>query len=176
MLGRVKISFFKVYEQGMAFLAGSRFAHNLAAFEGLLLASRCTGLTVRLKVIDGKQILMVHMRVERQQPCRTLLDDPPPRVATSMYPPFVPFRTLAPTLHIHIVFREISRLATDKQPSLNTAHHVGKLLVNGIASTAMLRAPFLGSQVALPRVPDVLQRLAHAETRRVPRTTRSVVA
>src|SRR5215475_15946118 len=39
----------------------------------------------------------------------------------------------------------------------------------------MPRAPFFGSQVALQRVADVLQRLAHAETRRVQRTTLIVV-
>ena len=91
-------------------------------------------MTIRLKVIDGKRAIMVHVRIERQHQRRALLDDPHSRVTTSMYPPFVTFGTLEPTLHIQIICRPIGRLAAHKQPTLKTAHHCGKLLVNGIGA------------------------------------------
>ena len=49
----------------MAFLSGSRFAHDLAAFDSLLLARRHAAMAVGLQVIDRKRAIMVYMRVER---------------------------------------------------------------------------------------------------------------
>src|SRR6266487_6427651 len=118
----------------MAFLSGSRFAHDLAAVDGLLLARRHAAMAVGLKVIDRKRAIMVPMRVERQPQCRTLLHDPHARMATAMDPALVPFGTLEPTFQIYIVRREIGRLATHKHPRLKTAHHLGQLLLHGIGA------------------------------------------
>ena len=118
----------------MAFLSGSSFAHDLAAFEGLLLARRHTARAVGLKVIDRKRASMVPVRVERQHQRRTLLHDPHASMATAMYPALVTFGTFEPTFQISIVFRDIDRLATHKQPRLKTAPHLGQLLLNGIGA------------------------------------------
>ena len=91
-------------------------------------------MTIGLKVIDRKRALMVYMRVKRQQQRRTLLHDPYPCMVTAMDPALMTFGTLEPTLQIHIVFREIGRLTTHKQPRLKTAHHLGKLLVHGVSA------------------------------------------
>src|SRR4030095_8868759 len=113
----VKIAFFKVCEQITALLSGSCFAHDLAACDSLLLARRHKAMTIGLKVIDRKTAIMVYMRV-----------------APAMYPALMPFGMLEPTLQIQIVFREIGRLTTHKQPRLKTAHHLGKLLVHGVSA------------------------------------------
>ncbi len=118
----------------MAFLSGSRFTHDLATFDSLLLARRYTAMTVGLKVIDGKRAIMMHMRIKRQHQRRTVLHEPHTRVATAMDPAFVAFGTFEPTFQIHIVYRQLGRRATHTQPRLKTAHHLGKLLVNGVSA------------------------------------------
>ena len=118
----------------MAFLSGSRFAHDLAAFDGLLLARRHAAMPVGLKVIDGQRAIMVSMRIERQHQRRTLLHDPHARMAPAMYPALVTFGMLEPTCQISIVRRKIGRLATRKHPQLKTAHHLGDLLLHGIGA------------------------------------------
>jgi len=130
----VKVSFFKVCEQPRTFLSGSCFAHDLAAFDCLLLALRHAGMPVGLKVIGRKRAIMMHMRVKRHHQRRTLLYDPNARVATAMNPTLVPFGTFEPTFQIHIVCREIGRLATHKQPRLKATQHLGKMLVNGVSA------------------------------------------
>jgi len=163
----------------MAFLPGSRFAHDRAAFEGLLLARRHTAMAVGLKVIARKRAIVVPVRVERQHQRRTLLHDPHARMATAMSPALVTFGALEPTFQIYIVFRDIGRLTTHKQPWLTTAHHLGELLLHGIGACLPLlpqqdelRLTFLPCaliarlQSAIHRlevfdvVPDVLQGVA----------------
>ena len=61
----MKVSFFKVRQQLRAFLAGSGLAHDLAAFDSLLLALRYTGQPVGHKIINRQGLLMVHMRIKR---------------------------------------------------------------------------------------------------------------
>src|SRR5215217_2016085 len=61
-------------------------------------------------------------------------------MATTMNPTLVAFGTFEPTLQIQVVFRKIGRLATHKHPRLKTAHHLGKLLVNG-GSACLPRLP-----------------------------------
>ena len=141
----LKIAFFKVCEHIMAFLPGSRFAHDLAAFEGLLRARRHTAMAVGLKVIDRQRAIVVPVRVERQPQRRTWLHDPHARMATAMYPALVPFGALEPTCQISMVFRDLGRLATPKHPWLNTAHHLGALLRPGIGAGL----PLLPQQDAL---------------------------
>jgi hypothetical protein len=91
-------------------------------------------MTIGLKVIDRKRAIMVYMRVKRQHQRRTLLYDPHPCMAPAMDPALMTFGMLEPTLQIQIVFREIGRLTTHKQPRLKTAHHLGKLLVHGVSA------------------------------------------
>jgi len=131
-LGCVKIPFFKVYEQHRAFLSRSCLAHNLATVGGLLLALRHAGLTIRLKVIDCKWTIVVHMRVKRQHQRWTLPYDPHTGVAMTMDPAFVSFRTFEPTLQVQIVDRKLSYLTPHKQPRFKAAHDLGKVLFNGI--------------------------------------------
>ena len=118
----------------MAFLSGSRFAHDLTAFEGLLLARQHAAMAVGLKVIDRKRAIMVPVRVERQHQRWPLLPEPHARMATAMEPTLVTFGPLEPTFQISIVFRDIVRLATHKQPRLKIAHHLGQLLLKGIGA------------------------------------------
>ena len=77
----------------MTFLPRSRFAHDLAALDGLLLTRGHASMPVGLKVIGRKWAIMMHMRVKRQQQRRTLLHDPNARVATAMDPTLVAFGT-----------------------------------------------------------------------------------
>jgi hypothetical protein len=130
----VTVPFLKVCEQYRAFLSRSRLAHDLATFDGLLLALRHAGMTIRRKVTDRKQAIMVHMRVKRQHQRWTLLHDPHARMTMAMNPAFVAFRTLEATLQVQIVGGKISRLASYKQPWLKAAHHLGEMLVDGISA------------------------------------------
>jgi len=118
----------------VAFLLGSRFAHDLTAFERLLLPRQHGAMAVGLKVIDRKRAIMVPVRVERQHQRRTWRHDPHARMAMAMSPALVTFGTLEPTFQISIVFRDIVRLATHKQPRLKIAHHLGQLLLKGIGA------------------------------------------
>jgi len=118
----------------MTFLPRSRFAHDHAALDGLLLTRGHAGMSVGLKVIGRKRVIMMHMRVKRQHQRRTLLHDPNARVATAMDPTLVAFGTFEPTFQIHIVYREIGRLAPHKQPWLKAAQQLGKMLVNGVGA------------------------------------------
>src|SRR2546425_11625223 len=87
-------------------------------------------MTIRLKVIDRKRTIMVHMRVKRQHQRWTLPYDPHAGVAMTMDPAFVAFGTFEPTLQVQIVGRKLSRLAPHKQPQFKAAHHLGKMLLN----------------------------------------------
>src|SRR6266498_226257 len=100
----------------MTFLSRSRFAHELAALDGLLLACRHAGMPVGLQVIGHPGALMMHRRVKRQQPCRPVLDDPHARVAPAMEPTRVTCGTCAPTGPRHLVCRDIGRLAPPHTP------------------------------------------------------------
>jgi hypothetical protein len=60
-------------------------------------------MAVGLKVIDRQRAIMVHMRVKRQQQCRTLLHNPYPCVATAMKPTLMAFGTLKPAFQIQII-------------------------------------------------------------------------
>ncbi len=91
-------------------------------------------MTVRGKVIDCQHSIMVEMRVKHEHQRRPLPHKPHARVASAMEPTLMAFGTLKPTLQIHIVYREIRRLATDKQPRLKTAHHLREMPVNGVAA------------------------------------------
>jgi len=124
----------------MAVLSGSCFTHDLATFDRLLLACRHTAMTVRLKVLDRKGVIMMHVCIKCQHQRWTLLYQPNARMATAMNPTLVAFGTFEPTLQIQVVFRKIGRLATHKQPRLKTVHHLGKLLMNGV-STCLPRLP-----------------------------------
>ena len=118
----------------MTFLSRARFAHDLTALDCLLLACRHAGMPVGLKVIGHKRAIMMHMRVKRQHQCWTLLYDPNARVATAMDPTLVTFGTFEPTVQSQIVCRAIGRLATHKQPRLEAAQHLGKMLGNGVGA------------------------------------------
>lgn len=72
------------------------------------------------------------MRIKRQHQCWTLLHQPNTRMATTMNPTLVAFRTFEPPLQIQIVGWQIGPLSPHKQPRLKTAHHLGKLLVYGV--------------------------------------------
>jgi hypothetical protein len=89
-------------------------------------------MTIRLKVIDRKWTIVVHMRVKRQHQRWPLPYDPHASVAMTMDPAFVAFGTFEPTLQVHIVGRKLSHLTPYKQPRCKAAHHRGKMLLNGI--------------------------------------------
>src|SRR2546426_6015339 len=130
-LGCVTVPFLKVCEQYRAFLSRSRLAHDLATCDGLLLARRHAGMTIRRKVTDRQQAIMGHMRVKRHHQRWTLLHDPHAGMTMAMHPAFVAFGTFEATLQVHIVGGNIRRLASDKHPWLNAAHHLGAMLVDG---------------------------------------------
>jgi len=109
-------------------------AHDLATFDGLLLALRHAGKTIRCKVTDRKQAIMVHMRVKGQHQRWPLLHDPHAGMTMAMHPAFVAFGTLEPTFQVQIVGWKISRLASYKQPWLKAAHHRGEMLVDGVGA------------------------------------------
>src|SRR5262249_39876795 len=89
-------------------------------------------MTIRLKVINCKWARMMHMRIKCQHQRWTLLHQPNACMATTMNPTLVAFGTFEPPLQIQIVYWQISPLSSHKQPRLKTAHHLGKLLVNGV--------------------------------------------
>src|SRR5215470_15471325 len=89
-------------------------------------------MTIRLKVIDRKWTIVVHMRVKRQHQRWPLPYDPHASVAMTMDPAFVAFRTFEPTLQVQIVGRKLSRLAPHKQPRFKAVHYLGKMLLNGL--------------------------------------------
>jgi len=72
------------------------------------------------------------MRVKRQHQRWTLPYDPHASVAMTMDPAFVAFGTFEPTLQVQIVGWKLSRLTPHKQPRFKAAHHLGKMLLNGI--------------------------------------------
>lgn len=86
---------------------------------------------IRLKVIDRKWTIVVHMRVKRQHQRWPLPYDPHASVAMTMDPAFVAFGTFEPTLQVQIVGRKLSHLPPYKQPRFKAAHHLGKMLLNG---------------------------------------------
>src|SRR5262249_2648032 len=131
-LGRVTIPFFKICEHPRAFLSGPRLAHDLAAFESLLLACWHAAMTVRLKVINRKGARMMHMGIKCQHERGTWLHQPYTLTATTVSATLVAFRPFEPTLQIHIVCWKIRRLSPHKQPRRKTAQHLGKLLVYGV--------------------------------------------
>src|SRR5712671_438613 len=73
-------------------------------------------MTIRLKVIDRKWTIVVHMRVKRQHQRWPLPYDPHASVAMTMDPAFVAFGTFAPTLHVQVVGRKRSPLPPDNPP------------------------------------------------------------
>ena len=89
-------------------------------------------MTIRLKVIDRQWTIVVHMRVKRQHQRWPLPYDPHASVAMTMDPAFVAFGTFEPTLQVHIVGRKLSPLTPYKHPRFKAAHHLGKMLLNGI--------------------------------------------
>ena len=101
----------QVCEQHRALLSRSRLTHHLAAFDGLLLALRHAGMTRRRKGIDRQRPIMGHRRVKRQHQRWTVPYDPSAGVARTMDPAFGAFGTFDPTLHVHMVGRQLSRLA-----------------------------------------------------------------
>jgi hypothetical protein len=130
----MKVSFVKVGEELLAFLARSRLAPALAPFDRFALARWHLSMTVRGQVIDGQHAIMGEMRVKHEQQRRPLPHQPHARVAAAMEPPLMACGTCAPTLHIHIVYRDSRRLATDHQPRLTTAHHRRAMPVPGGAA------------------------------------------
>ena len=129
----------------------SRLAHALAAFDGLPLALWHAGMTRRLKVTDRQWAIMVHMRVKRHQQRWTLRHDPHAGMPMALHPACVAFGTLEPTLHVHMVSRKISRLASSKPPGLNAAHPHGERLVDGVG--AGLPRLLQGAAPRLPLIP-----------------------
>ena len=103
----MKVSFFKVGEQLLAFLSRSRLAHDLAPFDRFALAHWHLSMTVRGKVIDCKHAIMVEMRVKHEHQCRPLPHKPHARVASAMEPTLMAFGTLKPPFQIQIVCRKI---------------------------------------------------------------------
>ena len=92
------VAFFKVCQQLRAFLSGSSLAHDLTAFDSLLLALRDTGKPVGRQIINRKWLLVVHMRIKRQHERWTLPDNPHTSVAMAMDAALVPFGPLEPAL------------------------------------------------------------------------------
>ncbi len=90
------VAFFKVCQQLRAFLSGSGLAHDLAAFDSLLLALRYTGQPVGPKIITREWPRMVHMRLKRQHQRWTLPDNPHASVAMAMDAALVTFGPLEP--------------------------------------------------------------------------------
>ena len=130
----MKVPFFKVCEQHRAFLSRSRLAHDCAAVDGLRLALRHAGITIRLKVRYRQWAIMVHRRIKRQHQRWPLPHDPHASVAMAMDTAFMTLWTLEPTLHVQIVGWKISRLASHKYPRLKAAHHLGAMLLNGVGA------------------------------------------
>ena len=89
-------------------------------------------MTIRLKVIDRTWTIVVHMRGKRQHQRWPLPYDPHASVAMTMDPAFVAFGTFEATLQVHIVGRKLSPLTPYKHPRFKAAHHLGKMLLNGI--------------------------------------------
>jgi hypothetical protein len=94
----MKVPFFKVCQQLTAFLSRSCLAHDLAAFDSLLLALRYTGQPVGRKIINRTWLLVVHMRSKRQHQRWTLPHNPHANVAMAMEAALVTFGPLEPTL------------------------------------------------------------------------------
>lgn len=120
ILSQTIYSFFKVCEQSMAVLAGSRFTHDLATPACLLLACRHAAMTGGCKGIDRQRAIVIHRRVKRPQQRRTLLHQSNADVATAMHPTLVACGTFDPALHIHLVFWKIGGLSTHQHPG---PHH-----------------------------------------------------
>jgi hypothetical protein len=125
------VPFFKVCQQLRAFLSGSCLAHDLAAFDSLLLALRHTGKPVGRKLINRPWALVGHMRLKRQPQCGTLPDNPHASVAMAMDASLMPLGPLEPTLSLQIGRGTISRLTTHKHPRLKAAHQLGAMLMDG---------------------------------------------
>jgi len=89
---------------------------------------------IRRKVTDRKRAIMVPMRVKRQHQRWTLLHDPHAGMAMTMHAAFVAFGTLEPTLQVHMVSRNINRLASDKQPWRKADHRHGAMLVDRVGA------------------------------------------
>src|SRR4029450_6975680 len=146
----MKVPFFKVCQQRRAFLAGAGLAHDLAAFDRVLLALRDIGPPVRHKIITRPWLRMVARRLKRHQQRWTLPPKPHASGAMAMAAALVPFGPLAPTLSVPTVRRKLSRLAPHPHPRLTAAHDRGARLLDG-------------SQARLPRL---LQREARLPTLR----------
>src|SRR5262245_11263273 len=99
----MKVPFFKVCQQLRAFLSGSGLAHDLAAFDSLLLALRYTGQPGGHTIINRPWLLMGHMRLKGPHQRWPLPHDPHASVAMAMEAARVPFGPLAPTLSVHMV-------------------------------------------------------------------------
>jgi hypothetical protein len=91
-------------------------------------------MTIRLKVINRKWAIMVHLRIKRQHQRWTLTHDPHARMTTAMHPTLVAFGSFEPTLQVQIVGWQIGCLATHKQAGLKAAHHLGEVLLNGVCA------------------------------------------
>src|SRR5262249_53277020 len=128
------VPFFKVCEQHRAFLARSRLAHDLAAFDGLRLALWYAGTTIRLKVLACPWALMVPRCSQRHHQRWTLPHDPHADVALAMETACVALGTLAPTLQVHMVSGKISRLASHHQPRFTAAHYRGAMRFHRIGA------------------------------------------
>lgn len=110
------VPFFKVFQQLRALLSGSCLAHDLAAFDSLLLALRHPGKPVGLKLITRTWALVVHMRLTRPPQRWPLPDNPHASVAMAMAAALGTCGPLAPTLSIHMVRWHISRLTPPHNP------------------------------------------------------------
>jgi len=94
----MKVPVFQVCQQLRAFLSRSCLAHDLAAFDSLLLALWYTGQPVGHKIINRQWLLVVHMRIKRHHQRWTLPHNPHASVAMAMDAALVPFGPLEPTL------------------------------------------------------------------------------
>jgi hypothetical protein len=125
------VPFFRVGQQRRAFLSGSCLAHDLAAFDSLLLALRHTGKPVGRQIIHRPWALVGHMRLKRHHQCGTLPDNPHASGAMALDASLMPLGPLEPTLSLQSGRGTISRLTTHQHPRLTAAHQLGAMLMDG---------------------------------------------
>jgi hypothetical protein len=84
-----------------------------------------------------------HVRVQRMHHRRPFLNDPNPRMATTVEPPLVTLGQAEPPLQIEIVADPRERALADKQARNETDHDSGHLAVNRIPGPLEARRQLL---------------------------------
>ena len=96
---------------------------------------------------------MRHVGVQRMHHRRPFLNDPNPRMATTVEPPLVTLGQAEPPLQIEIVADLLERGLADEQARDETDHDPGHLLVNRIAGALEPRRQLLELLLASRALP-----------------------